>query len=127
MTRPLRDCLNEYPRIMLEAIAEGWGIPLTDERTPEIVARLTEEMTDPEAMRMVLQRLSDVEREALAFVVAMSQVKAHVMTRKYGAIRRLGPGRLEWEQAWRQPASITEKLWFLGFIYRTYGMNEQSA
>ncbi|MGB9879785.1 MAG: helicase-associated domain-containing protein [Anaerolineae bacterium] len=125
MVKPLRDCLSEYPRIMLEAIAEGWGTPLTDERTPEVAERLTKEMTDPEAIRIVLQRLNDNEKEALAFVIAMGQVKAHVMVRKYGAIRRLGPGRLEWEQAWRQPASITEKLWFLGLIYRTYGMDEQ--
>lgn len=125
MVRSLRDCLNEYPRIMLEAIAEGWGIPLTDERMPEIVTRFATEMTDPEAIRIVLQHLSDMEREALAFVAAIGEVKAHVMTRKYGAIRRLGPGLLEWEQAWRQPASITEKLWFLGLIYRTYGMDEQ--
>ena len=125
MARALRHCLAEYPRIMLEAIAEGWGIALTDERVPEIIARLEAEMTDAEAMRIVLRRLSDAEREALAFVAVMGQVKAHVMTRKYGIIRRLGPGRLEWEQAWRQPASTTEKLWFLGLIYRGYGMDEQ--
>nr|MBC7245436.1 hypothetical protein [Chloroflexota bacterium] len=124
MARSLHDCLAEYPRIMLEAIAEGWGISLTDERTPEIIARLEMEMTNAETVSMVLQRLSDAEREALALVASTGQIKAHVMVRRYGPIRRLGPGRLEWEQAWKQPASATERLWFLGLIYRGYGLDE---
>jgi len=109
---------------MLEAIADGWNIALTDEQASEIVAHLVAEMTNSEAIKVVLQRLSDVEREALAFAAAMGQVKAHVMARKYGSIRRLGPGRLEWEKAWRQPASALERLWFLGLLYRAYGLDE---
>ncbi len=109
---------------MLEAIAESWSIPLTDEQVPEIVGRLVVEMTDAEAIALVLKRLSDVEREALAFASATGQAKAHVMVRKYGRIRRLGPGRLEWEHAWREPASAMERLWFLGLLHRGYGMDE---
>jgi len=108
---------------MLEAIAEGWSIALTDERVPEIVDRLTKEMTDPEAMTIVLKRLNKIERDALAFVAAKGQVRAHIMQRKYGRIRRLGPGRLEWQQAWRAPISATERLWFLGLIYRGYSID----
>ena len=125
MPQPLRDALAEYPRIMLEAIAEGWGIPLTDEQTPEIVDRLAAEMVNPESVQFVLRRLDEGEREALAYVAAMGQAKAHVVARKYGAIRRLGPGRLEWEAAWRQPISAAERLWFLGLIYREYGIDER--
>jgi hypothetical protein len=55
----------------------------------------------------------------------VGQVKVHVMTRQYGAIRRLGPGRLEWEAAWRQPISAAERLWFLGLIYREYAKDER--
>jgi hypothetical protein len=121
----LRDSLAEYPRIMLEAIAEGWGVALTDEQTPEIVDRLSAEMVDPESVQFVMRRLSEAEREALAYVAASGQVKVHVMTRRYGAIRRLGPGRLEWEAAWRQPISATERLWFLGLIYREYAIDER--
>jgi hypothetical protein len=125
MVRKLKDCLMEYPPIMLEAIAEGWRIALTDEQVPEIVDRLVTEVTDREAVEAVLQRLSDVERAALAFVAASGQVKAHVLARRYGHIRRLGPGRLEWEQAWQNPASAVERLWFLGLIYRGYGLDER--
>jgi hypothetical protein len=124
MPQALRDSLAEYPRIMLEAIAEGWGVALTDEQTPEIVDRLAAEMVNPDSVQFVLRRLGEMEREALAYVAALGQVKAHVMTRKYGAIRRLGPGRLEWEAAWRQPISAAERLWFLGLICREYGQDE---
>ncbi len=116
----LRDVLEEYPAVMLEAIADGWRVSLTDEQLPEIVDRLVAEMTQPEAVRATVQRLSEEQREALALVAAQGQVKAHVLTRKYGQVRRLGPGRLEWEAAWRQPVSVAEGLWFLGLICRTY-------
>jgi hypothetical protein len=125
MPQSLRDCLAEYPRIMLEAIAEGWGVALTDEQMSEIVDRLVAEMVNPEAVEFVLRQLSEVEREALAHVAAVERVKVHVMTRKYGAIRRLGPGRLEWEAAWRRPVSAAERLWFLGLIYREYAKDER--
>ena len=125
MPRALRDALAEYPRIMLEAIAEGWGVALTDEHTHEIVERLADEMVSAESVQFVLRRLDEAEREALAYVLALGQVKAHVMTRKYGAIRRLGAGRLEWEAAWRQPVSAAERLWFLGLIYREYAKEER--
>jgi len=125
VVRSLRDCLTEYPHILLEAIADGWRISLTDEQFPEIVDRLVAEMTDREAIEATLQRLSDAEREALAFVAAKGQAKAHLLTRKYGHIRRLGPGRLEWELAWQNPVSPVERLWFLGLIYRGYGVDDR--
>jgi hypothetical protein len=109
---------------MLEAIADGWRVSLTDEQLPEIVDRLVAEMTQPESVRAVVQRLSDEEKQALAFVAAQGRVKVHVLTRKYGQVRRLGAGRLEWEAAWRQPASVAERLWFLGLIYRAYAVDE---
>ncbi len=122
---PLRDCLAKYPPIMLEAIAEGWGVSLTDEQAHEIVDRLAEEMTSDESVGMVIRHLTDVEREALAFVAHTRRVRTHVLARRYGDVRRLGPGRLEWEQAWHNPASAAERLWFLGLIHRAYGLDEK--
>jgi hypothetical protein len=110
---------------MLEAIAEGWGVSLTDEQAREIVDCLAKEMTSDEALHMVLRQLTDVELEALAFVAQTGQVRAHVLARRYGVVRRLGPGRLEWEQAWHNPGSAAERLWFLGLIHRTYGQDEK--
>jgi len=125
MVRSLRACLAEYPYILLEGIAEGWHLALTDEQAPEVVDRLLAEMTDPQSLAAVLRRLTDKEREALGYVAALGQVKAHVMQRKYGRLRRFGPGRLEWERAWQNPVSTTERLWFLGLIFRGYGLDEE--
>ena len=111
--------------MMLRAIAEGWRISLTDEQLPEIIDRLVEEMTHPETVLATVQRLSDQQREGLAFVLAQGPVKAHVLTRKYGQVRRLGAGRLEWEAAWEQPVSVAERLWFLGLIYREYALGQE--
>jgi hypothetical protein len=110
---------------MLEAIAEGWGVSLTDEQVPETVDLLVREMTHRETVDMVIRRLTDVEREALAFVAHSTQVRAHVLARRYGGVRKFGPGRLEWEQAWHNPDSPAERLWFLGLIHRAYGLDQQ--
>jgi len=125
MSRSLDACLREYPHVLLEAIAEGWGVALTDEQMPEIVDRLVLEMTRPENVARVVRRLTEPEREALAVVAAQGQARAHVLARKYGTVRKLGPGRLEWQQAWREPASAVERLWFLGFLYAGYGADER--
>lgn len=124
MPRSLKACLAEYPRVMLEAIAESWGVTLTDEQLPEIVDRLVADMTNPDNARRVIGRLSDVERDALATVARAGQARAHVIARKYGDVRHLGPGRLEWEQAWRTPASAVERLWFSGLLHIGYGMDQ---
>jgi len=110
---------------MLEAIAEGWHIALTDEQVPEIVDRLVAEMTTPANVQSTLQRLSEVEREALAFVAARGEARAHVVVRKYGDLPRLGPGPLEWKKTWRQPASAVERLWFLGLLHLGYAMHDR--
>jgi hypothetical protein len=125
MVLSLRDCLAKHPPIMLRAIAEGWGISLTDEQVPEIVDRLTDEMTNVETVAMVVQRLNDTEREALAYVEHMGRIKAPLLARRYGPIRPIGPGRLEWEPSWQRPASASERLWFLGLIHRDYGVDAQ--
>jgi hypothetical protein len=125
MSRSLKLCLAEYPRVMLEAIAEGWGLTLTDEQLPEIVERLVADMTNSDNVRRVIRKLSDVELAALATVAGAGQTKAHALARKYGDVRHLGPGRLEWEQAWRTPASAVEHLWFLGLLHIGYGMDER--
>ncbi len=108
MVLSLKECLAGHPPIMLKAIAEGWGISLTDEQVPEIVDRLMDEMTNAETVEMVVQRLNDTEREALAYVKHIGRVKAHVLARRYGSIRPSGPGRLEWERSWQRPASASE-------------------
>src|SRR5690606_4888548 len=40
--------------------------------------------------------------------------------RLHGEIRPIGPGRLEREATWRDPANAAEELWYRGLIYRTF-------
>ena len=119
----LRDRLAEYPPIMLEAIADSWRISLTDEQVPDIIERLASELTRGESVHRAVRRLGKAERDALAYISSVGQVRAHVLTRKFGEIRRLGPGRLEWEEAWQSPISPAERLWFMGLICREYGVD----
>lgn len=117
MVRSLRRTLMEYPLVLLKAIAEGWRLSLTDEQTPEIVSLLAEAMSDHVAVSRVVGSLGETERLALGYVAA-GPVKSHVFQRRFGAVRGIGPGRLEWDPAWRHPASPAESLWYLGLIQR---------
>jgi hypothetical protein len=123
MSPSLKQCLSDYPRVMLEGIADGWHISLTDEQRDEVVARLASEMAHPSAVNQVLGRLGEPELEALALVAAKAQTRSFVVTRKYGDIRHLGPGKLEWQRAWQKPSSPLERLWFLGLVFRGYGVD----
>ena len=118
MVRLLRHTLSEYPLVLLKAIAEGWRLSLTDEQTDEIVALLAGVMSDRAEVARVVGALGETEREALGYVAAAGPVKAHIYQRKFGAIRGMGPGRLEWDQAWKHPTSPAESLWYLGLIQR---------
>jgi hypothetical protein len=118
MVRSLRHSLADYPLVLLKAIAEGWRLSLTDEQTAEIVSLLVLEMSDRGAVARVVGALGETERLALGYVAAGAPVKAHIFQRKFGTVRGIGPGRLEWDEAWKHPASPAESLWYLGLIQR---------
>ena len=118
MARSLLHSLTEYPLVLLKAIAEGWRLSLTDEQTAEIVGLLAEAMSDRSAVARVVGSLGETERQALGYAAAAGPVKAHVFQRKFGTVSGMGPGRLEWNEAWRHPASPAESLWYLGLIQR---------
>jgi hypothetical protein len=84
--------------------------------------QLAQAMLDDEALARTAQRLSVEARSALAEVLqAGGALPGHRLALKYGAIRRLGPARVEREQPWLHPAGALEELYYSGLIYRTYG------
>ena len=118
MVRSLRRSLMEYPPVLLKAIAEGWRVSLTDEQTAEIVSLLASVMSNRSDVERVVGSLGEAEKQALGYAAATGSVKAHAFQRKFGVVRGMGPGRLEWEEAWIHPASPAESLWYLGLIQR---------
>ena len=119
--KDLRHSLIDYSITMLRAIAQGRGIELATNRRSKAVDQLVRELLQPEAVNWIVERLAAEEREALEAVVAAGgRMKAHLFTHRYGGIRPLGDGRLEWERPWLAPATPAEHLWYLGLIFKAF-------
>ena len=126
--RDLRSCLGEYSLAMLGAIAAGWGVAVrgdeieTEEQKAQVVEAIAAKMLSPEAVAGVLSGLSDDERHALARVAEQGIVQARSWTRQHGEIERMGGGRLEKSRPWLSPANPAQRLWYLGLVYRGFGV-----
>ncbi|NLS75791.1 MAG: hypothetical protein GXY76_00885, partial [Chloroflexi bacterium] len=129
--KELRQCLIEYPPVMLEAIAQGWGLTVrgaeieSEEAQAAVVEALASRILTPEAVAEVLARLSPPEMAALADVAKRGLVPARAWLRDHGKIDRPGPAKLERTRPWLAPESPAERLWYLGLVYRGYGLVSQ--
>lgn len=124
--KDLYHSLLDHNLAMLRAIAEGWGLALNTNRQAEAAKYLAGEMPHPEKVGGILENLSEKEREALEAVAAAGgRMKAHLFHHYYGHLRPLGPGRLELERPWLSPATPAERLWYLGFIFKSFAEVER--
>jgi len=119
--KTLRQSLMDCDMAMVRAIAEMHGLELNSNRQEEAVAQLAEELLQAEEVALTLESLSPAEREALRAIIAQGgRIKAPLLLRQYGELRAFGPGRLEREKPWLEPANATEGLWYRGLIYKTF-------
>lgn len=119
--KTLRQSLIDYDMAMLRAIAEMHGLELSSNRQEEAVAQLAEELLQPEEVALTLESLFPTEREALEAIIAQGgKIKAPLFLRAYGELRAFGPGRLEREKPWLEPANAAEGLWYQGLIYKAF-------
>jgi hypothetical protein len=120
--KDLYRCLDEYPPLLLQVIAQAWQLPLAESEPREQAHDLAGRMLMPSAIAGVLDTLSSAAREALAAIVqASGAVPTHRLALRFGAIRRYGPARLEREQPWLSPENALEELYYRGLLYRVYG------
>lgn len=120
--RDLYRLLDEYPPILLEAIAEAWDISLPKGEPLDVVRALGDGMLAPGAVEKALRGLSAEAREALAELKAQGgAVPAPRLTMRFGNLRRFGPARLARERPWGRPANALEELYYRGLVFRAYG------
>jgi hypothetical protein len=55
-----------------------------------------------------------------ALVQADGRMPVAAFARDFGDVRLMGPGRLEREEPWFDPANAAEALWYRGFLYRGF-------
>jgi hypothetical protein len=117
--------LIDYDLPLLRALAQNRGASLTSQRQAEAADELASLLLDPLSVRMALARLDPASRQALdTLLAAGGRMRASHFWRRFGQVRPMGPGRLERETPWRDPASLAEELWYAGFIFRAFSQDE---
>ena len=119
--KTLQQCLQDYPRVLLEAIAELRKVPLVSDVRKEMVDQLVAALTDPPSIVDAVASCSPEAKAALrALMAADGRIPTPAFTRAYGEVRAFGPGRLAREAPWRHPANAAEELWYRGLIARAF-------
>ena len=113
--RSLLAGLTDHPMALLRGIAAVRGVALTTNARADAAAQLAAALVERGATEATLQRSSPGAQAAWqALCRANGRMKVPTFTREFGAIRPLGPGKLEREQSWATPANAAEELWFAG-------------
>jgi hypothetical protein len=125
MKKTLRESLVDYDMALLRALAEMRGAVLTSNRRPTAAAELESQLVTPASLAIALTDLSPEETETLAALqAAAGWMEAPRFARRFGAVRSMGPGRLEREQPWRSPANPAEGLWYRALIFKGFRQAE---
>jgi hypothetical protein len=113
--------LIDYDIAMLRTLAQNRGVALTTNRKVEAAAQLSAALLDELSVRSALARLSVGGQEALeALVAAGGRMRGPQFARRFGPVRPIGPGRLEREAPWQEPANPHEELYYLGLVFHAF-------
>ena len=117
----LKKTLSAYDLDFLTRIARVWRIEINTRDLETASADLLTGMLDPENLEGVLTRLDDPSRQAWEEIASKDgHIPWAAFSRKYGAIRSIGPARRERENPDLNPGSTSEKLWYSGLVGRAF-------
>jgi hypothetical protein len=125
MKKTLRESLVDYDMATLRALADVRGAVLTSTHQGTAADELAVQLSTLASLAIALTDLSPAETEALATLrVAGGWMEAPRFARHFGAVRSMGPARLEREQPWLSPANPAEGLWYHGLIFKGFQQTE---
>ena len=119
--RTLRACLLDEPLPRLMAMADLWDAPIEGASPGDVAGALAAHILHRENLLAGRESLPPEARDALdALIAARGRMPVAAFERRFGAIRPMGPGKLERERPWLSPINPAEKLWYHGFIFRAF-------
>jgi hypothetical protein len=114
----LEKALDDHELIVLRVIGEWWELELTGEDKAACIKELSGALSRLD-MSAEMDYLGPEEAAALEDLIQSGgKVPVATFERTHGKVRQMGPGRLEREEPWLEPAGPTESLWYRGFLYR---------
>lgn len=119
--RTLRACLLDEPLPRLMAMADLWDAPLEATSQKDVAEALAAHILVESNLLREHDSLPDEARAALDTLLgAGGKMPLASFERRAGAIRPMGPGKLERERPWLTPDNAAEVLWYRGFISRAF-------
>jgi hypothetical protein len=119
--RLLRACLLDEPLPRLIAMADLWDASLEVASARDAAEALALHMLQPGLAQQARNELPQDARAALdALLQAKGKMPSATFERRFGAVRPMGPGKLERERPWLSPTNAAEILWYRGFIFRAF-------
>lgn len=126
--RTLYQALLDSDPARLRVIAGQWEIVLAASRRTDLAAELADAMAHTDRVMEAWDSLDSRSQAALEDLLRREGAMPWpAFTRRWGPLRSVGPGRLEREELWRKPISVTETLWYWGFLYRTATVSATGA
>ncbi len=127
----LEQTLLDHDLTLVRAIAAQAGLELAAPNPRAAAAELAAALKNPEVLELLLTRAFHLQSEipnlkseietALALLLQNeNRYPTAAFVRRFGDLRPLGPVALAREQPWDKPATVTETLYFNGFIGRTF-------
>src|SRR5258706_8606170 len=114
--------LSAYDMELLRVIANRWDVDLTSREPKQAAEYLGYMMLNPEKISDLWDRLTDEERGVLQTLLGSSgKMPSAVFSRLFGEIRPMGPGKMEREKPYLNPASLSEALYYRGLIATSFG------
>jgi hypothetical protein len=97
---------------VLRTISEWWEVDLTGLEKAAAARKLAEAL----GKLNLSEEVGNLEPEEVAafqeLVSADGRIPVATFERTHGAVRLMGPGRMEREEPWLDPVSAAESLWY---------------
>ncbi len=124
--------LAGYPEILLQVIAELRGAWIEGAETRgQAIELLAAQLSDPTSVQMAYQEMCDESAQAETAIQLLLRTHGEIaeaqFSREFGAIRQMGPARLEREAPWLYPENVAELLYYNGLIGRGFKGAGQQA
>jgi hypothetical protein len=102
-------------------VASLWGVELNSQNPQVAAAELASTLCDAELLEEIISTLPDEAQLALgALADAGGKLAWEVFTRRFGALREMGPGKRDREKPYQNPVSTTEILWYRALLARAF-------
>lgn len=118
--RSFAQALQDHELIVLRVIGEWWELDLTGTDKAGCVKALAAFLAQLDIVQEMAYLPPEEAAAMKALVQAGGRLPVAAFTREHGDVRLMGPGRLEREEPWFDPASPAEALWYRGFLYRGF-------